>query len=138
MSEHRTESQASLDLPRPSIEQVNPYGEASQAVNSTESAGAKSVELGTATGTVPAVGQASIMASFAASGQAGNPLPQPDPAAPVIAEDSDLIEKEWVDKAKSIAGRTRDDPYMQSKEMNRMKADYLKKRYNKDIKLPEN
>jgi hypothetical protein len=56
---------------------------------------------------------------------------------PPIADDSDLIEKEWVDKAKQIVQRTKHDPHQQNQEMNLMKADYLKKRYNKDVKLSE-
>ncbi|MBA3758580.1 hypothetical protein H0X10_03045 [Candidatus Saccharibacteria bacterium] len=56
---------------------------------------------------------------------------------PQIADDTDLIEKEWVDKAKQIVEHTRHDPHQQNKEMNIIKADYLKKRYNKDIKLSE-
>lgn len=54
---------------------------------------------------------------------------------PSIADDSDLIEKEWVDKAKQIVDRTRHDPFEQNKEINRVKADYLKKRYNKDLSV---
>ena len=63
---------------------------------------------------------------------------QSDPAAaltPPIADDVDLIEKEWVDKAKQIVERTKQDPYLQNEEMTKMKADYLKKRYNRDIKV---
>ena len=56
---------------------------------------------------------------------------------PVIADDADLIEKEWVIKAKEIVERTRQDPYTQNKEVEQIKADYMKKRYNKDIKLTE-
>ena len=56
---------------------------------------------------------------------------------PQIAEDNDLIEKEWVEKAKQIVEHTKHDPHLQSKEMNHMKADYLKKRYNKDLKLSD-
>ena len=76
-----------------------------------------------------------------------NPLPtMPAPAptqattsvaAPPLADDSDLIEKAWVEKAKTIVAETRDDPFAQSREVSRFKADYIKKRYNKDIKLPE-
>jgi hypothetical protein len=55
--------------------------------------------------------------------------------APAIAEDVDLIEKEWVDKAKDIVERTKHDPRAQSKEITKLRADYLKKRYNRDIKL---
>ncbi len=58
-------------------------------------------------------------------------------ATPLIADDGDLIEKEWVEKAKDIVNRTKHDPYMQNEEIKRVKADYLKKRYNKDIKLNE-
>ncbi len=57
---------------------------------------------------------------------------------PQIADDGDLIEKEWVEKAKEIVDRNKTDPYAQNEEINRVKADYLKKRYNKDIKLGEN
>ncbi len=63
-------------------------------------------------------------------------VPTPVPA-PVIADDSDLIEKEWVQRAKQIVAATKDDPFKQNKELNRFKADYLKKRYNKDVKIEE-
>lgn len=68
------------------------------------------------------------------------PIPVPAqtlPVAPLAADDSDLIEKEWVSKAKQIVAATRDDPHLQNREMSRFKADYLKKRYNKDIKVEE-
>lgn len=58
--------------------------------------------------------------------------------SPQIADDSDLIEKEWVTKAKHIVEQTKHDPYVENQEVNKMKADYLKKRYNKDLKLSEN
>lgn len=56
---------------------------------------------------------------------------------PAIADDADLIEKEWVLKAKQIVERTKEDPYDQNKQLNVFKADYMKKRYNKTIKLSE-
>lgn len=69
------------------------------------------------------------------------PLPQPVPSKqipiPSEAEDSDLIEKEWVERAKEIVEHTKDDPYEQQKALSKMKADYMKKRYNKDIKISE-
>lgn len=58
-------------------------------------------------------------------------------AAPSIAADDDLIEKEWVLRAKAIVAKTKDDPHQQNKELNLYKADYIKKRYNKDIKVSE-
>lgn len=54
---------------------------------------------------------------------------------PPMAEDSDLIEQEWVSKAKAIVESTKDDPHAQNKEINKIKADYIKKRYNKEIKV---
>lgn len=56
-------------------------------------------------------------------------------ASPIVAEDVDLIEKEWVDKAKAIVEKTKTDPYAQNQELHRFKADYMKKRYNKEIKI---
>lgn len=53
----------------------------------------------------------------------------------LIADDADLIEKEWVNKAKAIVDNTRNDPHLQNKQINLVKADYIKKRYNKDIKV---
>jgi len=64
--------------------------------------------------------------------QAGKSL---HPAAPAVADDLDLIEKEWVTKAKGIVEQTKHDPYNQNKEMNLFKADYMKKRYNRDVKV---
>ncbi len=55
--------------------------------------------------------------------------------SPEIADDADLIEKEWVNRAKVIIAKTKDDPHLQNEEINKYKADYIKKRYNKDIKV---
>jgi len=55
--------------------------------------------------------------------------------SPQIADDVDLIEKEWVEKAKEIVNKTKEDPYSQNKEVNKFKATYIKKRYNKDMPL---
>ncbi len=56
---------------------------------------------------------------------------------PLVAADDDLIEKEWVDKAKKIIEQTRSDPYAQEKEVSKLQADYMKKRYGKDVKLSD-
>lgn len=55
---------------------------------------------------------------------------------PVIADDVDVIEKEWVAKAKEIVARTKDDPSEQSNQLMYFRHDYMKKRYGKEIKLP--
>ena len=66
-------------------------------------------------------------------------VPQTAPAAapadtnPVTAGDEDVIEKEWVDKAKKIIQETKDDPFERTNRVNELQRDYLKKRYNKDL-----
>lgn len=57
--------------------------------------------------------------------------------APAVADDGDLIEKEWVLKAKQIVEQTRHDPYKQTKELHKFRAEYMKKRYNKVIEPVE-
>lgn len=52
---------------------------------------------------------------------------------PVAANDEDLIEKEWVDKLKSVISDTKNDPYRREQEVARVQKDYLKKRYGKDL-----
>ncbi len=55
----------------------------------------------------------------------------------VGADDSDVIEKEWVTKAKVIVDKTRNNPSEQSNELSKFKAEYLKKRFNKEAKATE-
>ena len=52
---------------------------------------------------------------------------------PLIAADDDLIEKEWVDKAKKIITQTKDDPYRREQEVNKLQAEYLRKRYGREL-----
>ena len=77
--------------------------------------------------------------SSAASQVTALPDPQqsqmvPDPQ---IADDVDVIEKEWIDKAKKIVSTTKDNPHQQEKEVSKLQATYLMKRYNKQVKLSE-
>ncbi len=75
------------------------------------------------------------------------PLPVIDPGqskvtdttivdTPAEAADEDLIEKEWVEKAKRVVRETRTDPYAQEHAVSKLQADYLQKRYGKSIKVP--
>ena len=56
-------------------------------------------------------------------------------ALPMEASDVDLIEKEWVHHLKHIVEQTLGNPYRQQLEISHAKADYLKKRYGKEIKV---
>lgn len=71
------------------------------------------------------------------------PIPDDTPVAavpaddnPVSAADEDLIEKEWVDKAKKIIEQTKDDPYKREQEIGKLQRDYIKKRYGREIGEP--
>lgn len=52
---------------------------------------------------------------------------------PATAGDDDLIEKEWVDKAKKILADTRDDPYRREQEVGKLQVEYIRKRYGREI-----
>jgi hypothetical protein len=52
----------------------------------------------------------------------------------LIADDVDVIEKVWVQKAKTIVNETKDNPHDQSAQLSNIKRDYIKKRFNKDTK----
>ncbi len=56
---------------------------------------------------------------------------------PTIAKDDDLIEKDWVNKAKKIVSDTRDDPRRRDEAVNKLQVDYLKKRYGKELGVTE-
>ena len=51
----------------------------------------------------------------------------------VNENEDDLIEKEWVDKAKRIIADTRDDPYKREKEISKLQIEYIRKRYGREI-----
>ncbi len=71
------------------------------------------------------------------STQPSVPTPIPVNSVPDSADDSDLIEREWVSKAKYIVETSRDDPRLQNKEISKLKADYIQKRYNKQLKVSD-
>lgn len=54
-------------------------------------------------------------------------------AAPLVAADEDLIEKEWVDKAKKIIAETKDDPHRREAEVSKLQIEYVRKRYGRII-----
>ncbi len=61
----------------------------------------------------------------------------PDPVStttsPVTASDDDLMEKEWVDRAKKIVSDTLDDPYTQENAVVQLQRDYQKKRFGREL-----
>ena len=49
------------------------------------------------------------------------------------AEDSDLIEKEWVDTVDKVIEHTKDDPYTEEEAQQNLSRTYLKKRFKVDV-----
>lgn len=83
-------------------------------------------------------------AALPAQQHAAGPITASDPVAALQADDaalkaddSDLIEKEWVERAKVIIEKTKDNPHQQNAAISRVKAEYVKKRYNKELKVSE-
>jgi hypothetical protein len=58
--------------------------------------------------------------------------------SPAIAADDDLIEKEWVDKAKKIVSETKDNPRKREEDVSKLQIDYLAKRYGRKIGVADN
>lgn len=58
-------------------------------------------------------------------------------ATPPLADDVPVIEKEWIQLAKEIVNRTKDDPRLQTIEIGSFKSDYVRKRFGKDTKNNE-
>ena len=52
---------------------------------------------------------------------------------PVVASDSNVIEKEWIDKVKQVVSSTKDNPYEQQNKVSKLMADYVLKRYGRKI-----
>ena len=56
---------------------------------------------------------------------------------PLVANDDDKIEKEWVDKAKKIIAETQNNPHLRDKKVNELQVDYLKKRFGRELGVAE-
>jgi hypothetical protein len=53
----------------------------------------------------------------------------------LTANDTDLIEKAWVTKAKALVEQTKNDPYEQTNEIKKIREDYQSKRFKTNLKL---
>jgi hypothetical protein len=144
MDQQNQERGPSLNLPTPQLEmpQVHPEQSSGGLENVSEKSSSQAIERGVASQQQPQVSGVSSQTSVNPHGvppqQASSTSSQAvSVGTPHIADDIDLIEKEWVVKAKEIVAKTKDDPYRQNQEMSKVKADYLKKRYNKDLRLSE-
>ena len=56
-----------------------------------------------------------------------------DDTTAMLANDDDLIEKEWVDKAKQIFAETNNDPYERECKISELQIEYIRQRYGRVI-----
>lgn len=103
-----------------------------------------SPEAGIETGAERREQTADAAAAVADAAATSTPTPiadptQTSPVTPVqssglvAAVDEDVIDKEWVDKAKQIVSGTKDDPHQRSTEVATLQKEYLQKRFNKEL-----
>lgn len=83
----------------------------------------------------PPVTQATLPAPQTDDSQV-KPTIVPADDTPLVAADEDVIEKEWVDKAKKILSDTRDDPYQREQAVKQLQIEYVRKRYGREIGDP--
>lgn len=134
-----TDMNPELPAPQSSPEYTPPTPEQGEHLSSPENAGEKSHEREQ---DMKRVDRENTPPSTPITPLPLPPIPLPstasqlsadDTAGPTIAGDDDLIEKEWVDKAKRIIADTQNDPYRREQEVSKLQVDYLRKRYGKEL-----
>jgi hypothetical protein len=143
MNEHQMDYHPQAELPKPQTERDLPAAESSSSAHTEKDQSVAIEAAGTQSMPAPQQGAQNPVAPPVQLPNANQPMTavqgQPTSStAAMIADDVDLIEKEWVHKAKEIVERTKDDPYTQNKQMNEVRAEYLQKRYNKVVKPEDN
>jgi hypothetical protein len=138
MNPQSPNEQAGFNLPSPHAEVVaapqgaeRNVGPAEVSHNPTESASGVSQPLAAAILPLPP----SFATNATGHGTNDDVSSTTTTAVSTTTNDQDLIEKEWVNKAKAIVEKTQNDPYQQSRELNYLRANYLQTQYNKNLKL---
>ena len=88
-------------------------------------------EIGAAQAEIAQVAMPALPTPVLTAPQQGQSVTSDD--SPIVANDDDLIEKEWVDKAKKILAETRDDPYKREQEISKLQIEYIRRRYGRQI-----
>lgn len=129
-------NQQGLNLPPPvSNEQLPPVEPAQSSPEQAAMPEVGNLQPAVSAVPTPPIPMPQVPSSQVVPAQPARDYDAEDKASAAVVDDGDLIEKEMVNKAKAIVERTRDDPYKQSEELTVFKADYMKKRYNKTLKV---
>jgi hypothetical protein len=140
--DHNTLPTPQFELPEPQAkdgqDKVAPLESGQDIARATE---LRNTEMPAAPAPVsPTQAAQSVAAADPHAGGVAGLIPGLAPQAAAVddtmqADDGDLIEKAWIDKAKAIVSQTKADPHKQNAEINKVKKDYIQKRYNKNVKL---
>jgi hypothetical protein len=125
---------------RPNFEFTAPQEKVNNEPASGEKAAVSSPENRPQKQSVQVTSQVANDLALPAQPLANPAVPQDDNASTDAADqakDTDRIEKIWIDRAKAVAAKTQDDPFEQKNQMSRVKADYIRKRFNKTLKVDE-
>jgi hypothetical protein len=132
------DSTPGLGLPQPSLEQgAAAYGAYKAPEAAPVVAENAPPQLPSAAPPLPPMAQAPAALPQATVGMPPATITVPAAGSVPADDDSDALDEEWVSKAKAIVEQTKTDPYVESKELGKAKADYLRIRYNKQIKVAE-
>jgi len=131
-----------FELPEP----VDNSPNADSQLNGVEARRSISIEKGQSMPASPITTQSPLAKAPGLSSQpmtnTSTPLsvadPDLTPTTNLIADDGDLIEKEWVIRAKHIVESTKLDPHLQNKQLGSARADYMKKRFDHTMKTEGN
>jgi hypothetical protein len=114
--------------------QPDVYGQiASESEPTRERGGEKVPEVGQVQAEISQITMPALPAPVISVPSPASVTRTDDSGAPLVASDDDLIEKEWVDKAKSIIAATKDNPYKREQEINKLQIEYIRKRYGRTV-----
>lgn len=91
--------------------------------------------------TPASIGRESTLSADQYTGQPfpmGRPVASQGPAQATLAlPDEAEMDKAWVDQAVVALEKTRDDPFLQSQEIAKIRAQYMQSKFDKKIKLAQ-
>jgi hypothetical protein len=129
-------SQANFELPQPASpeaadDSLDGAVEAPTAAPETVGKRSSQPALPTVPDDVPVADQPAIPAAQAQADDHAAATTQ------AVIPDSEHIERSWIDKTRAVISQAREDPYIQKNEVSKIKAEYIQKRFNKEIKTEE-
>lgn len=135
----QSEKTPGLALPSPAMEQGSP-----NAMPAQPAAGSHEATLPGREHVQGSMQAPPMMPPQMSSTPVQQPAPVPPAADPAAAaasvpsdDNTDALDEEWINKAKAIVEQTKHDPHLESSELSKVKAEYLRIRYNKHIKVTD-